>query len=158
MSSESATDAPLRVFRPTRRILFFFIHLLLTLVGMLGVALLLLDVSRAHGGNLLDALLSLAWVLIVFLPFGLPPLVRRRRLFTAVYADRVVVSNVWRTHTVPRADLRGAERGTDGGEWIIYLCVANGHHLCPTVVQYARRAEQDEFIALIERLVVESRT
>lgn len=161
MSHEVSNDAPLRVFRPTRWMLFYFVHLLFTAVGLLCVGLALYSAWRGLGGNLHEALFEGGWVMVlglVFLAVGLPALVRCRRVFTAVYADHVVVSNAWRTRTIARADLREASRGIDDGEWIVYLGIANRFSMCPLAVQYARRAEQEEFMALVNGLVAERQT
>ena len=159
-------DAPLRVFRPTRRVLFTFLNLLL---AGLGVFLLVLggdmfaDAFLRPGKNVPPLGVATVFGFLICglfaLGFAVPNLVLFRRVATTVYRDRLEIATVWRTVTLPLAEVCGAAR-QENSEQIdsIVLLLQRGGQTQDAAVQFATEAEQNEFIELINRLASEQRT
>lgn len=162
----SEHDAPLAVYRPTRRVLFTFLNLLL---AGLGVFLLILggdmfaDAFLRPGKNvpLVGHVTPLIMLLggVLALGYTVPNLVLFRRVSTTVYCDRLEISTVWRTITLPLAEISGAVR-QENSEQIdsIVLMLKRGGWTQDVAVQFIDEAEQNKFIALINRLVAEQQS
>jgi hypothetical protein len=80
--------------------------------------------------------------------------VRFDRLFTAVYSDHIFISTAWRQWDVPLSRIRSAVRISGDGDYVA-LQFHSGNGTCDVAVNQSDSAVQDEFVALINRLIAD---
>jgi hypothetical protein len=156
-------DGPLKVYRPTRRIRFLLRNGILVAGGALfllaGGATLyerFTQGPREHGR---ETFAGAVWIAsgLLCMGLGVPPLVRYRRVFTAVYRDRVVISTGLRTRIVLLSQVLRAVRVPDSeGRDPIRLETTDVAYE-DLAVKFVNDAEQDEFMVLVNGLVAERR-
>ncbi len=85
--------------------------------------------------------------------------IRRERIFTAVYTDRLAISTAWRSYDLPLGRIRRVVRESDSdGGYIVSIELASLVRTRDVAVQSLNQSEQDEFIELVNRLIAERPT